>query len=486
VLDDHTLQVTRETDSGFEVIECRLPALLTAAERLIKPVKTKPAILEDGQRLIAADPGLIETWDARDLGIPPEEAGLSGSPTWVAELRPVQIERRRLLLQGEALPSVRTLLSELEQAGLRATPVHRQQARPPLNEPIPHADTTKGVWAIGEILLETSNTFHVPGATYLSLRPITFELAGEAARLAALIGGTSVGVLLGSDLTNFHMFDLATSGANNLLVANDPRLNPYTPETHAWVLARAIQEYKPWAVLLPATSYGRDLAPRVAARLGLGLTGDCTGFELDDEGRLLMLKPSFGGQVVAAIVSRTLPAMATVRPGVLPMNESPPRPPFGVTHLNLDGLPAPRTRVLAVTHEGVEGLALDDARLVVCVGMGIGGPEALPEVRQLASELGEWMGLRPEEIAIGGTRKVVDEGWLPRHQQIGLTGRTVAPDLYLAMGLQGNFNHTSGILRSRTIVAVNTDPDAPIYLACDIGIIADWREFASALRQLLH
>jgi electron transfer flavoprotein alpha subunit len=209
------------------------------------------------------------------------------------------------------------------------------------------------------------------------------------------------------------------------------------------------------------------------------------GFELDAEGRLLQLKPAFGGQVIAPIISRTLPAMSTVRPGVLPLiwSRDPAMPT--AAHLDLEGMPQARTRTLSVTQSGEEGLALDAARLVVCVGMGIGGPEALPAVYDLAGRLGSWMGLSPEEVAVAGTRKVVDEGWLPRQQQVGLTGRSVSPDLYLGLGLQGNFNHTSGILRSRRIVAVNNDPHAPIFEACDLGIVADWREFAEALSNLL-
>jgi electron transfer flavoprotein alpha subunit len=279
--------------------------------------------------------------------------------------------------------------------------------------------------------------------------------------------------------------ELARQGAQRILVADDARLSGNSPEGLAWALAKAIQKHKPWAVLLPATSFGRDFAPRVAARLGLGLTGDCVGLEVDAEGRLLQLKPAFGGQVIAPIISRTLPAMSTVRPGVLPpvIGRSAAMPV--VTRLDMEGMPPARTRTLSVTYEGEEGLALDAARLVVCVGMGIGGPEALPEVYELAGRLGAWMGFSPEEVAVAGTRKVVDEGWLPRQQQVGLTGRSVSPDLYLGLGLQGNFNHTSGILRSRCIVAVNNDPHAPIFEACDLGIVGDWREFAEALAKLL-
>src|SRR5205823_6093755 len=208
------------------------------------------------------------------------------------------------------------------------------------------------------------------------------------------------------------------------------------------LLAKALEEQRPWAVLFPATAFGRDLAPRVAARLQLGLTADCLGLDLDAQGRLLQLKPAFGGQVVAPIASRTTPQMATMRPGMLQVYSPDEGRKARVQRLDLRGIPPSRVRVLSVTGGGEGGLALDSARLVACVGIGIGGPEALDEVSALANALGEWMGFSPDEIAIGGTRRVIDEGWLPRQQQIGITGHAIAPDLYLGLGVRGNFNHT--------------------------------------------
>jgi electron transfer flavoprotein alpha subunit len=172
--------------------------------------------------------------------------------------------------------------------------------------------------------------------------------------------------------------------------------------------------------------------------------------------------------------------MATVRPGMLPVY-APGNAAARVERLDLTGLPEPRVRIVSVAHSGAEGLALDDARLVVSVGTGIGGPEALPEIRALAEALGRRLGMSPDEVAVGGTRKVVDAGWLPRQQQVGITGRAVAPDLYVGIGLQGNFNHVAGMMRSRKVIAVNTDPDAPIFKAADVGVVCDWRELAAAL-----
>jgi electron transfer flavoprotein alpha subunit len=252
------------------------------------------------------------------------------------------------------------------------------------------------------------------------------------------------------------------------------------------VLARAIEVRRPWAVLLPATSFGRDLAPRVAARLGIGLTGDCLGVEIDRDGHLQQMKPAFGGQVVAPIASRTLPNMATIRPGMLDQYTPDRRREARVEMLDTNEIREPRARVISYSVEGDEGLALDEARLVVCVGTGVGGPEGLAEVEGLARALCAWMGLSEESVAIGGTRKVVDNGWLPRQQQIGITGHAIAPDLYLGLGVQGKFNHMVGILGSDTIVSVNLDPGAPIFEMSDIGVVCDWREFTGALMRKLE
>jgi electron transfer flavoprotein alpha subunit len=475
--DDGALGVTRETDLGFEQVVCPLPALLTAAERLIKPVKTAPPVVAEGTRRITEDPSLIETVSARDLGLGLEQVGLSGSPTWVTALRPVEIDRERVLLSGDPVSLAKSLLVALHKRGLDARSEIARHRLLPMPQPVREPDPRRAVWAVAEWLPS-------PESGAPRLRQVSLELAGEAARVASWVGGEAVGVLIGHPVERLAG-DLARAGTSTVLLADAPGLAPYNVETYAWVLARAIEHHRPWAVLFPATSFGRDLAPRLAARLALGLTADCLGLEVDGEGRLLQLKPAFGGQVVAPILSHTLPSLATMRPGMLeryaPDSSVSPR----VIRLDLEELPRSRVQVTPGTSEGAVGLALDDARLVVCVGTGIEGPHNLPEVERLAAALGSWMGLSPDEVALGGTRKVVDAGWLPRQQQIGITGRAVAPDLYLGLGVRGAFNHTVGILRSGTIVAVNNDPEAAILQAADVGILSDWRSLAQGLDEVL-
>jgi electron transfer flavoprotein alpha subunit len=185
----------------------------------------------------------------------------------------------------------------------------------------------------------------------------------------------------------------------------------------------------------------------------------------------MMLKPAFGGSVVAPVLSRTEPAMVTVRAGM--MSRRMPRAAHTpeVVLLRVE-LPAPRVKFVSYQKQTDEGVALDEAETLIGVGMGVGGPENLPLVHELARAL---------DAHLVATRRVVDAGWLPRQLQVGLTGRALAPNVYIALGIRGAFNHLVGLTRAHLIVAVNADPQAEIFKMCDYGIVGDWREVAAAL-----
>jgi electron transfer flavoprotein alpha subunit len=222
---------------------------------------------------------------------------------------------------------------------------------------------------------------------------------------------------------------------------------------------------------LASTYVGRDLAPRVAGRLGLGLTGDCIDLSLDESGRLVQWKPAFGGNVVAPILSRTEPALATVRPGVLPVEaERTPATPAEIVALPLGDVPAGRVRLVErrADPSAAAAAALDEADVAIGVGLGIGGPESLVSVHALADALGG--------APIATTRDVVDNGWLPRQHQVGITGRAIAPRFYFAIGIRGASEHMVGVRRSGTIVVIDKNPAAPIFKEADLGIVADWRD----------
>ena len=223
---------------------------------------------------------------------------------------------------------------------------------------------------------------------------------------------------------------------------------------------------------------GRDLAARVAGRLGLGLTGDCVGLEIDGQTRLVQLKLAFGGNIVVPILSRTMPQMSTVRPGTL----TPVAPDWSVgpqvRPLSVEELPDPRVRVLeSETDASAAGAELEHARVVVAVGKGVGAQENIAVVRELADAL---------DAPLGATRDLVDLGWLPRQYQVGLSGKAISPDLYIAVAIRGPFNHTVGIQKAGTVVAINNSARAPIFRAADFGIVDDYAEVVPALTQALR
>jgi electron transfer flavoprotein alpha subunit len=461
--DGRTLRAERETDEGHEELEVDLPCLLTAAEHLLPPVPVrKPALDEARGRP-------IETLAPADLGLPEAQCGAAGSPTWVAEIRPLPPLLR---------PPVRMLTGApaevaLELARLLREEIRRGQAgaAPPLLPP-PVADPPAG----RDVMVVVERTSIGPEP----LTPGTVELLGEAASLAPALRGAVVAVVIGPCPPALGDA-CAAAGADEVLIIDHPRhplLAEYSSEGHAAALAHAISARRPQVVLFSSTELGRDLAPRAAARLGLGLTGDAIGLSLDEEGRLVQLKPAFGGEVVAPILSKTLPQMATVRPGIFPRRAPDPGRRARRATLALDEAPLIRTRRL---HSEVtvdpQAASLAGAQVVVGVGMGIGDPAGLPALQALAAALGG---------SLAATRRVTDKGWLPRQIQVGLTGKVIAPALYLAIGIRGVGNHTVGIKRAGTIVAINKDEKAPIFQLATYGVVADWAEIVPPLLRALE
>jgi electron transfer flavoprotein alpha subunit len=452
---DDQLIVTRETDEGLETIEVPRPCLLTAAERLIRPAKVKDPEME------AARSKPISLVRAADLSDDLAMFGVAGSPTSVSEIYELRSERHCQFVSPEELMKILAERGLLGAAASRSVTGHRTELKRYTRKSAAGADYA--IWALTEFVGDR-------------IRPVTFELLGCGLELADQLGGEVAAVIISGAAAadDSYIDQLAAHGAEKVYILEHPALSAYSPEGWANALARAIEMRQPWAVLIPATANGRDYAPRVAARLGLGLTGDCIGLKLDDEHRLVQLKPAFGGQIVAPILSRTYPQMATVRPGMLQSLMPDASRQAVVETLAVDPLPI-RTRLLARTSEALETVQLDQAAAVVCVGMGLGGPENLPLIEELGRVLG---------AAIGATRRVVDAGWLPRQYQVGLTGRSIAPRLYLGVGVRGAFNHTIGIQRADVIAAINSDPQAEIFQTADYGIVGDVVEVSPELIKL--
>jgi len=324
-------------------------------------------------------------------------------------------------------------------------------------------DGWRGVWVYGE---------HHEG----ELHHVVHELVGKGSELAAALDCPLSVVVVGHNVPD-PAAQLAGLPVDAVYVADHPALADYVDAPYARVLAHLIAEHQPEIVLAGATAQGRSLMPRVATLCRTGLTADCTGLEIDAEtGHLLQTRPAFGGNVMATIVTRHhRPQMATVRPKVMtaPVRDgtsqaavqawTPPDEMLG------DGV-----EVLARRLAGQGSVNIAEAEVLVAGGRGIGGAEGFDLLRELADVLGG-------EVA--ASRAAVDAGWIPYERQVGQTGKTVQPKLYVAVGISGAVQHRAGMQSSETIVAVNSDPDAPIFQAADYGIVGDWQRVVARLIQ---
>ena len=444
----------RESDEGIEEVESAMPALLTCAERLINPIKIDPKTRE------SAISKPIASVRAGDLADEAAQFGFAGSPTWVQEVRAQTSPKVECKILDAADPdrAAEAVIAELDQRGALAQRVRKLRK---IGDTIRKPVRGKDVWVVVETNL----------AGAITLGSLELLSAGDA--LANQVGGSVVAVGLNSAIVK-HAGLLASYGADHIVIANHPGLDNYSPETSAEALARFVRERTPWALLLCASERGRDWGPRLAARLRLGLTGDAIGLELDGEGHMVALKPAFGGNIVAPILSKTHPQMATVRQGVLQLAEPNPRREAEIETVRVE-IGKPLTRLVSSSSALDDSIApLDGAEVVVGIGMGVGGPEGVERAKELAQAVGG---------AMCATRRVTDKGWVPRQLQVGLTGKTIEPRLYFSLGIRGVPNHTVGIKRAETVVAINADPDAPIFERANLGLVGDFAPLTRALAE---
>jgi electron transfer flavoprotein alpha subunit len=304
------------------------------------------------------------------------------------------------------------------------------------------------------------------------LHEVSLELLGKARELAETANGVVAALLLGAEVAPLTA-GLIASGADLVLVAAHPDLEPYRLLPYTAVLAQACRERKPSILLFGATAMGMELAPRLAARLETGLSAHCIDLQWDTDDLLLQMVPGWGGGVVATIKCPAhRPQMATVMPGVMKKSE-PAQRSGQVVNLPVPGdLDLSGPRVLEVHREAPQARPLEKAEVVVAGGFGIGGQEGWKLLEELAGLLG---------AAVGATRPPVDEGWAAEEQMIGTSGKTVRPRLYIAAGISGMSHHVVGMDGSEVVVAINTDPRAPIFEVADICLEGDFREIIPAL-----
>jgi electron transfer flavoprotein alpha subunit len=311
------------------------------------------------------------------------------------------------------------------------------------------------------------------------LRQVSLELLGLGRRLADELGVALEAVLLGQGVEALSR-ELIAAGAELVLLAEHPLLQNYQTECYAKVLSNLIAERRPEILLVGSTTLGRDLAPRLSTRLGTGLMADCIDFSIDQERRMLVgVKPVMGGNALANIACpERRPQVVTVRPRVLPPVAKDPTRQGEVVRVEANLEPGDaRTRILRTVREGTGQADLEEAEVIVAAGQGVGCPENLSLLEGLANQLG---------AALGATRPVVEAGWLPEASQIGQSGKTVRPRLYIACGIHGATFHTVGMQNSDIIVAINDDPQAPIFKIATIGIVGDLREVIPAISKKLR
>jgi electron transfer flavoprotein alpha subunit len=434
-IDGDGLSVSVEYDDGSGEIEVALPVLVSVAERLCEPCKVPPA----GRAAVPAERMQIVT--AAALGEGPW--GQDGSPTRVGRTRPMRHERAGKVLGGPPAAQAAEAVALLAARGA-LSPVMADDAPEP-------ADGRPNAPVLGP-----------PGLIAVLVEPdrpqMAAELLGTATRLAATTG-RRVHALA------FEGEDAALLGAYGADAVTRFGGNPVAEDV-ATSLAEWTVGFPVWAIIGPSTAFGREVLGRLAAALGGGLVGDAIGVEIV-AGELVAAKPAFSGALVADITCTSEVSLVSIRPGVLPVP-----PPRQLAPEVASWTMAPRSRVRVVStrrDDDVEVLARAD--VVIGVGAAL-QPDEYEELAPLAALLGAEM---------AATRRVTDKGWAPRARQIGITGRSIAPRLYVAVGLSGKFNHMVGVRAAGTIVAINRDPEALVFAGCDIGLAGDWHEVVPAL-----
>ncbi|MEA3328452.1 MAG: electron transfer flavoprotein subunit alpha [Candidatus Omnitrophota bacterium] len=307
-----------------------------------------------------------------------------------------------------------------------------------------------------------------------AIQSVSYELLGEGRKLADTLSTGLCGVLLGDNIRD-KANELIWRGADKVYLVSSPELTDYRPDPYTDILTGLIQKHKPEIVLAGASSIGRSLIPRVAVNVRAGLTADCTGLEIDEEKKILLqTRPAFGGNIMATIISPNhRPQMATVRHKV--MKESELNKGLSGEVIEVEASEASlrsRTELLKQVEEVEKTVNLAEANVIVSGGRGIKGPENFSLLEQLALTLGG---------ALGASRAAVDSGWIPYSHQVGQTGKTVCPKVYIACGISGAIQHLIGMQSSDIIIAINRDPHAPIFKTATYGIVGDLFEVVPLL-----
>jgi electron transfer flavoprotein alpha subunit len=309
------------------------------------------------------------------------------------------------------------------------------------------------------------------------IQNVSLELIGIGKELAENLNQKVTAVLLGNEVKEIEK--LGYYGADNIIYAEDEELDIYMTEPYTKVLKEVIEDKKPEIVLFGATAIGRDVAPRLAGRIHTGLTADCTKLEInEDNNDLMMTRPAFGGNIMATIECPDhRPQMATVRPGVMKKADKDTTKRVEIEKFSVKIEEKDKTyEILEVVEEKTNKIDIQEANILVSGGRGVGNPDNFKLLEDTAQILGG---------VVSSSRAAVDSDWMPKEVQVGQTGKTVRPDLYIACGISGAIQHLAGMEESEFIVAINKDETAPIFEASDVGIVGDLNKVLPALNQEL-
>jgi electron transfer flavoprotein alpha subunit len=310
------------------------------------------------------------------------------------------------------------------------------------------------------------------------VQSVSYELLGKGRELADKLGCELCGVLIGHDIGS-KSSDIIHRGADTVYVVDHPQLKYFADDAYTAVLVRLIKKYKPEIVLCGATSIGRSLISRVAVKIHTGLTADCTGLDIDTHKKILLqTRPAFGGNIMATIITPNhRPQMATVRHKVMKeAAHDPSRQGKVIKETFEDNVYSSRTKILDIIEDVSATINIAEADIIVSGGRGMKAPENFKIIEELATVLNG---------AVGASRAAVDSGWIPYSHQVGQTGKTVCPSIYIACGISGQIQHLVGMQSSKTIIAINNDPAAPIFQIASYGIVGDLFEVVPLLTKTL-
>jgi electron transfer flavoprotein alpha subunit len=303
---------------------------------------------------------------------------------------------------------------------------------------------------------------------------VSLELLGKGRELAGKLDVEQTAFLIGDSVGDLAK-ELVFYGADRVILADDPLLKDYRTELYTAIISEQVMKEKPEVLIIGGTPIGRDLAPRLSFRVHGGCTADCTDLDIDEENRLFVsTRPAFGGNVMATIICpEHRPQMSTVRPGVMPLPERNESRKGEIIDLHVHFRKKDvKVEVLERVKSRSEGINIQEADRIVAVGMGVGDRETFEMIKELAELL---------EAKVAATRLAVEAGWTSQDFQIGQTGKTVRPSLYMACGISGAVQHTAGMSGSKIIIAINTDPNAEIFKIADYGIVGDVGKVVPAL-----